>query len=193
MKEDLREVLPLWSLDRRGDGPHGTATISETVGVLYAFGCTGPLGEPLEMVDDRPARLWYYTPGAVSYYLQLNTSDEERRGMTKDTNGQFPFDGDLGRGFEQFYHEWRIYPISDIVVQDTNEHQSDSSLKLSLEGMENSIYKSWEEIANVESHFAAGGGSVVGPLVQAFVKHIYDLADTPGHAYYIYQHDEDDN
>jgi hypothetical protein len=147
----------------------------------------------LEMVDDRPARLWYYTPAAVSYYLQLNTSDEERRGMTKDTNGQLPFDGDLGRGFEQFYHEWRIYPISDIVVQDTNEHQSDSFLKLSLEGMENSIYKSWEEIANVESHFAAGGGSVVGPLVQAFVKHIYDLADTPGHVYYIYQHDEDNN
>ena len=26
------------------------------VGVLYAFGCTGPLGEPLEMVHDAPPR-----------------------------------------------------------------------------------------------------------------------------------------
>jgi hypothetical protein len=147
----------------------------------------------LEIVDDRPARLWYYNPGGVTYYLQLNTSDEERRGMTKDTNGQVPFDGDLGRGFEQSYHEWRIYPFSDIVVRDSNEHQSDASLKLALEGMENSIYKSWEEIANVESHFAVGGGSAVGPLVEAFIKHVYDLADTPDHLYYIYQHDEDDN
>ena len=49
MKEDLREVPPLWTLDRRGDGPRRTATTSETVGVLYAFGCTGPLGEPREM------------------------------------------------------------------------------------------------------------------------------------------------
>ena len=26
MNEDLHEALPLWSLDRRGDGPRGTAT-----------------------------------------------------------------------------------------------------------------------------------------------------------------------
>ena len=32
------------------------ATTSETVGVLHAFGCTGPLGEPLEMVHDAPPR-----------------------------------------------------------------------------------------------------------------------------------------
>ena len=56
MKEDLREVLPLWSLDRRGDGPRGTIVTREAVGVLYAFGCTGPLGEPLEMVHDGPPR-----------------------------------------------------------------------------------------------------------------------------------------
>jgi uncharacterized protein YjiS (DUF1127 family) len=56
MKEDLREALPLWSLDRRGDGRRVTATTSETVGLLYAFGCTGPLGEPLDMVPDAPPR-----------------------------------------------------------------------------------------------------------------------------------------
>jgi uncharacterized protein YjiS (DUF1127 family) len=56
MKEDLREGLPLWSLDRRGDGRRGAATTSETVGVLYAFGCTGPLGDPLEVVYDAPLR-----------------------------------------------------------------------------------------------------------------------------------------
>ena len=56
MKEDLCEALPLWSLDRRGDGRRVTAVTSETVGVLYAFGCTGPLGDPLEVVSDGPLR-----------------------------------------------------------------------------------------------------------------------------------------
>jgi len=56
MKEDLREALPLWSLDRRGDGRRGAATTSETVGVFYAFGSTGPLGDPLEVVSDGPLR-----------------------------------------------------------------------------------------------------------------------------------------
>jgi len=56
MKEDLREALPLWSLDRRGDGRRGAATTSETVGVFYAFGSTGPLGDPLEVVYDAPPR-----------------------------------------------------------------------------------------------------------------------------------------
>ena len=56
MKEDLREALPLWSLDRRGDGRRGAAAISETVGVFYAFGCTGPLEYPLKVVYDGPLR-----------------------------------------------------------------------------------------------------------------------------------------
>ena len=32
MNEDLHVALPLWSLDRRGDGPRGTATTREVVG-----------------------------------------------------------------------------------------------------------------------------------------------------------------
>jgi uncharacterized protein YjiS (DUF1127 family) len=52
MNEDLREALPLWSFDRRGDGPRGTAANREAVGVLYAFGCTRPLREPLEMTPE---------------------------------------------------------------------------------------------------------------------------------------------
>jgi hypothetical protein len=135
-------------------------------------------------------RLWYYNPGAVSYYIQLNTTNADRQEMTRDTNGQFPFDGDIGPGFSQSYHEWRIYPFGEIVVRDATNHQSDSYLKIFLEGTENSIYKSWQEIANVEGHFAMGGGSALGPLVEAFLKHVHDLAETPTYLYYIYQHDD---
>jgi hypothetical protein len=133
-------------------------------------------------------RLWYYTPGAVSFYIKLLTNDIQRREMTKDTNGQFPFDGDIGPGFQRI-HEWRIYPFGEIVAQDATNHQSDSSLKIWLEGTEDEIHKSWQEMANVDGQFAAGGGSVVSPLVVDFLKHVHDLADLPTHLYFVYQHD----
>jgi hypothetical protein len=153
----------------------------------------------IESLSDTPAppdvqkdRLWYYTPGAVSYYIQLNTKDDARRGMTNDTNGQFPFDGDIGPGFEQTYHQWRLYPFGDIVAQDASNPMSDSSLKISLEGTEDSIHKSWREMASIAPR-AEEYGNAWGPLVDAFLKHVHDLADTPNHLYYIYQHDEDDS
>ena len=52
MYQDLREALPLWSLDRRGDGPGGISANREAVGALYAFGCARSLGEPLEMAPE---------------------------------------------------------------------------------------------------------------------------------------------
>jgi hypothetical protein len=155
----------------------------------------------IESLSDVPApagvskdRLWYYTPGVVSYYIQLTTKNDDRLAMTKATNGQLPFDGEIPPPyFQQSYHEWRIYPFGDIVTRDEDNPLSDSSLKIELEGTEDSIYKSWQEMANVESHFALGGGSALGPLVDAFLKHVHDLAATPNHLYYIYQHDDDDD
>jgi len=53
MKEDLREVLPLWSLDRRGDGPRRTVGTREAVGVSFPrFARPVPLGDPLGMFHD---------------------------------------------------------------------------------------------------------------------------------------------
>ncbi len=152
------------------------------------------LADPYQSVpgSGQKDRLWYYNPGAVSYYIQLHTTNASRKEMTKDTDGQFPFDGDMGPGFEQTRHDWRIYPFGEIVAQDATNPRSDSSLKIWLEGTEDEIYKSWQEMANVEGHFALGGGSALGPLVDAFLKHVHDLADTPTHLYYIYQHDDDD-
>ena len=138
-------------------------------------------------------RLWYYNPAAVSYYLSLNTTEDERRDMTKDTGGQPPFDGDIGPGFEQAYHEWRVYPFGDIVARDADSAQSDAYLKTWLEGTEDEIYKSWQEMANVESHFSLGGGSALGPSVEAFLTHVHDLAETPTHLYHVYQYEDDDS
>jgi hypothetical protein len=154
------------------------------------------LADPYQPVpgSGQKDRLWYYNPAAVHYYIQLLTRDGDRRGMTKDTNGQFPFDGNIGPGFEQGrYQEWRIYPFGDIVVQDATNHQSDRQLKIWLEGTEDSIHESWEDMARVDGQLATGGGSAVSPLVVEFLKHVHDLADTPSHLYYVYQHDDDDS
>jgi hypothetical protein len=156
------------------------------------------LADPYQKTPAPPGlqkdRLWYYNPAAVHYYIQLLTRDADRRGMTKDTNGQFPFDGNIGPGFEQGrYQEWRIYPFGDIVVQDANNPQSDSYLKIWLEGTEKEIHDSWEDMASVDARLAVGGGSVVSPLVEAFLKHVHDMANTQSHLYYIYQHDDDDS
>ena len=57
MKEYLREVLPLWSLDRRGDGRRGTAVTREAVGGSAAsFVRAVPLGDPQGLVHDAPPR-----------------------------------------------------------------------------------------------------------------------------------------
>jgi hypothetical protein len=54
MNEDLHETLPLWSLDRRGDGPRGTATTREAVEVSSPrFARAVPLGDSLGMVAMR--------------------------------------------------------------------------------------------------------------------------------------------
>ena len=57
MNQDLREALPLWSLDRRGDGPCRTAVTREAVGVPSCrFIRPVPLEEPLGMAHDAPPR-----------------------------------------------------------------------------------------------------------------------------------------
>lgn len=143
----------------------------------------------LSIVHDRgtPAILWFYNPAAVSYYIDLNHSNDDRRTMTQHTSGRVPFDGDTG---PRFFGEWRRYPFSDIIVRDTNAHQSDRSLTIWLEGTESEIFQSWEHMAEVEGRFASGGGSALSPLTVAFLKHVHALADMPDHLYHIYQHDE---
>ena len=125
--------------------------------------------------------LWYYNGQAVFTYIQLRTLDSDRQEMTKDTNGQFPFDGDAGVNFGP----WKITPFRDILVLDATNHQSDSDLKTWLIWMDGQIYTSWHEIIQIRD---VGGATTEG-LVDKFLQHVAALAEKPFHLYFFYQHD----
>jgi hypothetical protein len=147
------------------------------------------LADPYQPVpgSGQKDRLWYYNPGAVTYYIAPPTSDADLKQMTKDTNGQFPFDGDIGPGFAQSRRDWRFYPFGEIVALDATKPQSYSQLKLFLEALDKEIYDSFREMASVEPRLEHYGARELYALVDAFLRHVHDLAETPTHLYYVYQ------
>jgi uncharacterized protein YjiS (DUF1127 family) len=109
MKEDLREVLPLWSLDRRGDGPRGIAATREAVGISSPrFVRPIPLGDPLAGVHDVPPRrvpdratTYRTTPLAMIRWIlavmRLRRARVRSRQQLKDLNNHLLRDIGLGR------------------------------------------------------------------------------------------------
>src|SRR5262245_3433982 len=109
MKEDLRETLALSSLDRRGDGPRGTAAAREAVGVSYPrFIRPILLGDLLGMVHDAlPRRMPdrattdRTTPLAMSRRLlagrRLRRARVRSRQQLKELNNHLLRDIGLGR------------------------------------------------------------------------------------------------
>jgi hypothetical protein len=123
--------------------------------------------------------LWFYNGQAVFTYIQLRTTNSQRQEMTKDTNGQFPFDGDAGVNFGK----WQITPFRDILVLDATNPQSDADLKTWLLWLDGQIHTSWADMVRIHD---VGGGTTEG-LVADFLDHVHDLAENPTHLYYVYQ------
>lgn len=124
-------------------------------------------------------QLWYYNGGAVLKYIQFETQPSERREMTKDTNGEFPFDGDAGVNFGN----WKITPFRDILVLDATNQQSESDLKTWLVWLDGQIKTSWQDMIQIHD---VGGGTTEG-LVADFLDHVHNLAEEPTHLYFVYQ------
>jgi len=170
------------------DVPVDTRTIMER---LREIAKTIPGNEGIrirEMLDiaakvGSPAdeQLWYYNGPAVLHYIRLQTKDSERQEMTKDTNGQFPFDGDAGVNFGA----WKFYPFGDILrFCALNPHDcSDTYLKHWLINQLDQIHTSWLDM--VDRHDR--GGDTTAGLVAEFLDHVHDLAENPTHLYYVYQ------
>jgi hypothetical protein len=150
-----------------------------------------------EMIDiavlvdfPKAAALWYYDYAAVQWYTSPHTNNIQRRQATLAKNGQFPFDGTWGSTPTEF---WKKTPFLEIVTLDNTwldgsiQRASDYALERALDTFEWDIRKSWEAMTDIEKRLAPGGGSSVGPLMQAFVEHVYSLAADPTHLYFVYQ------
>jgi len=126
-------------------------------------------------------QLWYYNGQAVFKYIQLETKNSERQEMTKDTNGQFPFDGDAGVN----YGNWKLYPFHDILrfcALNPNDC-SDTYLKSWLINQLDQIHNTWLSMVQIHN---VGGGTTEG-LVADFLDHVHELAEDPNHLYYVDQ------
>ncbi len=126
-------------------------------------------------------QLWYYNGLAALHYIQLETQPSERREMTKDTNGQFPFNGDARVNFGA----WKIYPFRDILhfcALNPNDC-SDTYLKNWLVNQLDQAHNSWLEMKQKHDQ---GGGTTEG-LVAEFLDHVHNLSEIPTHLYFVYQ------
>jgi hypothetical protein len=122
--------------------------------------------------------LWFYNYAAAARFVQFHTTQEERRKMTKGTNGKLPFSGDSGHG------DWQIFPFQDSLNNVCRKGCPDKDLVTFLTWMDGQILYSINEMSRVQSAGdATGGGSAFGPSVDEFITHVGNLAKDSSHLY----------
>ena len=122
--------------------------------------------------------LWYYNYEAAAHFVQFHTGQEERRKMTKATNGKLPFKGDSGHG------DWQIFPFEASLNNACRKGCPDKDLVTFLTWMDGQILYSINEMSRVQSAGdPAGGGSAFGPSVDEFIAHVGNLAKDSSHLY----------
>ena len=122
--------------------------------------------------------LWYYNYEASAHFVQFHTGQEERRKMTKATNGKLPFKGESG------YGDWQIFPFDASLNNTCRKGCPDKDLVTFLMWMDGQILYSINAMSRVQhAGDAAGGGSAFGPSVDEFVTHVGNLAKDGSHLY----------
>ncbi|MBL8816549.1 MAG: hypothetical protein JNL58_11010 [Planctomyces sp.] len=111
---------------------------------------------------------WYYNSQATLIYMNVYTTNQQRRWMSLPTQGRLPFDGTAGAAFG----EWRIYPFRKLKIECIGGC-SDSELTRKLEDIESDFHNSFANVAN-----GAGSAKASGPLVEEFVRHVYQLSQS---------------
>ena len=121
--------------------------------------------------------LWFYNYEAVGHFVQFHTTQEDRRDMTKATNGKLPFKGDSG------YGPWVIYPFLDSLNNSCRKGCADKALADFLIWMDGQIQYSMNKMSQVQNAGNLGGGSGFGPSVDEFLKHVGSLSKNTSHLY----------
>ena len=132
----------------------------------------------MEEVDyPRVLDLWVYNPLSVKQFMDFHTTENDRRDMTRGTNGRMPFDGHSGG-----HGQWRSYPFKQLAQFYTKNWTWDQ-INRKLVGIDKLILDSREPIIDAKSRTSIGGGSSHGDRVQAFVAHVEALERSGKHLY----------
>ncbi len=126
--------------------------------------------------------LWYYNYSPMRVYI-FNSTDSQKKEMTKVTNGVMPFDGRCAYTSSH----WRTYPFREMaqrhglkdVVGMTNAVAKD------LLAYDQRMLKGINKINAELSKIRLGGGSFY-KSAWPFVEHLQKLLESPGHLYYAY-------
>lgn len=118
--------------------------------------------------------LWYYNLNPMWTYI-FNSTPNQRKEMTQNTNGKMPFDG---KG-------WRTYPFKEMA----NRHGLDDLVKLSdavQRGLLTHDEIMLKGLNKINAQLGLGGASTFTKEVKQFIKHLQELIKSPDHLYYVY-------
>src|SRR5262249_47987877 len=122
-----------------------------------------------------------YNPQAVFEFVQFHTTQERRKQMTKATQGQLPFKGDVSP-----HGEWVIKPFGPNFDKSFSASTPDKALCDWLDWLDGPI-KTWvNDMSRVQNAGNLGGGSGFGPSVDEFLRHVGTLAQDSTSLYSLY-------
>ena len=121
-------------------------------------------------------RWWYYSSQPTLIYTDMHTTNQQRKWMTPlSPDGKPPFHGSAGAAAG----DWRTYPFRNLKIECINGC-SDADLKHKIELIEDDFRKSYYYVTRAD---ISASSKAAGPLVEAFVKHVYALSQSPIHLY----------
>ncbi|CDI02849.1 hypothetical protein BN873_350105 [Candidatus Competibacter denitrificans Run_A_D11] len=126
--------------------------------------------------------LWYYNYNPMRVYI-FNSTNSQKKEMTKATNGAMPFDGRCAYTSSH----WRTYPFREMaqkhglkdLVEMTNGVTKD--VLMYDQRMLTGINKISADLSKIRS-----GGGTLYKSAWPFVEHLQKLLESPDHLYYAY-------
>src|SRR5579862_524411 len=143
--------------------------------------------------------LWFYERGAVVEYVDYQrTGDKRRQEMTRGTQGNLPFDGDIPLSGGS----WRVYPFRQAATECArfgNQNADDCQGRVHniMRHAEDEMLRTFEDVNRIVQKVGFLNGmdphlttdhslDIFGPLAAAFIKHLVKLSNTPDTLYSTY-------
>jgi hypothetical protein len=114
--------------------------------------------------------LWYYNNHAVFQFVKYDAKASTREALIKAGGGKLPFKGDT----------WVVFPFGKKLGMHCPPGCPDRNLVNFLKSVDDDIVNSIAPLAEAQ---ATEAGTIFGPSVDAFMKHVGSLAKDSSHLY----------